>query len=382
MQEQFADIRPHTDLEVPAVLTQLVNSKTLQLALLRYRFPKCPKWLAAALQPWLHRRLKKQIQHIHNVEEFQRWLIRWVDSILARTITDIEVRGLEHLDPTKAYLWLSNHRDIAMDPMLINYSLHQARWPTGQIAIGDNLLKQPDIAALMRLNKSFIVKRDISNRREKLRELQRLSAYIRQTLLQGSSVWLAQREGRAKDGIDETDTAVLKMLALSGRELGEDFSTSIMALQPVPVCIQYEWDPCDVAKANELSILEKIGRYAKAADEDTRSILLGLMGFKGRILVSFGTPLTEQDVVSADAMAQAVDQQIHQMTRVLPVHRTALALLQQQFSAFTELPKVSIDAEAAKEFERRSVGLDEGVRRRLLQTYAQPLITLAEQAND
>lgn len=367
-QDIFADIRPYNDDEVRDVMQRLMNSSGLASALLRYRFPRIPRWLRPVLTPVLWALMKKRMHSIHSVVDFQHLIADWAGALLQRTTTAIEVRGLDKLTPGQSYLWISNHRDIAMDPTLINYSLHYAGWPTSRIAIGDNLLRHPDVSDIMRLNKSFVVKRGISNKREKLRELQRLSAYIRTSLDEGHSVWIAQREGRAKDGIDETDTAVVKMLALNGRERGESFSDTMQAMRPVPVSIQYEWDPCDLQKARELIIRQQTGRYDKEDDEDTRSILLGLTGGKGRVFVDFGTPLSGDDIATPDAMADAIDRQLAGMTEILPVHEAALSLL--SHSVPDNL------ADTAKLLQSRMEGAEPQVRERFLRTYAAPLLQL------
>ncbi|MCT7357926.1 1-acyl-sn-glycerol-3-phosphate acyltransferase [Thalassolituus pacificus] len=374
MQDQYSDIRPYHDEEVRRVIQRLTRARTLQHALVKYRFPALPAWLRQALLPLAGWYLRRRTAHIHTVESFQRWLAPWIASLLKQSSDDIVVRGLEHLSSEKSYLWISNHKDIAMDPTLINYSLHHAGWPTSRIAIGDNLLGHPDVADIMRLNKSFVVKRSVANKREKLRELQKLSAYIRTSLESGHSIWIAQREGRAKDGIDRTDTAVLKMLALNGRERGENFTATMTAMRPVPVSIQYEWDPCDVQKAQELVTRAETGRYEKSLDEDTRSILLGLTGAKGRIYVDFGHPLSAAELASADDMAQAIDLQLQQMCEILPVQQSALYLLQQEYSLATEYDCSGVDTVTHKKLLRRLEGLDHAVRQRLLQTYAAPLL--------
>lgn len=370
----YADIRPYGDADVAAVLQRLLRSPDLFAALLRFRFPGKPAWYYRWLSPLLRWYLQRQARSIQTVDDFQRWLAPLIAMLLERSSQQIEVRGLEHLTPGTPYLFISNHRDIAMDPTLINYSLHRAGWPTSRIAIGDNLLSHPDVADIMRLNKSFVVKRSFANNREKLRELQKLSGYIRQSLDEGVSIWIAQREGRAKDGVDETDTAVLKMLALNGRERGEDFTRTLTQMRPVPVCIQYEWDPCDVLKANELVTLANNGRYDKAPGEDTRSILLGMTGQKGRIIVDFGRPLAGVELSSADQMAQAIDQQLELMREILPVQRTALALLQRDFSGYEQYPGAEWHSEVATQLEQRLQPLEAPVRQRLLQTYAMPLL--------
>lgn len=374
MQDIFADIRPYEDHEVPLVLSRLLASKELRHALVRYFFPRLPKWAVPIASAIIFQRMKRSLKRTTTVADFQQWLTKLLVPMLKRSTTNIEVRGLEYLEKGKPYLWVSNHRDIAMDPLLINYSLLVEGWPTSRIAIGDNLLNHHNVADIMRLNKSFIVKRNISNGRQKLAELKRLSGYIRHSVEQQHSVWIAQREGRAKDGQDKTDTAVLKMLALHGRERDEDFATVMQHLNPVPVCIQYEWDPCDVLKARELVALHESGQYQKAADEDTRSILLGLTGQKGKVIVSFGQPLQADELQSAEEMAQAIDSQIQSMSEVFAVQQTALAILKREFAGYQQyVGEQWLDGQVER-FKQRFSAEQEQVVERLLKTYAAPLL--------
>ncbi|MFY9180046.1 MAG: 1-acyl-sn-glycerol-3-phosphate acyltransferase [Venatoribacter sp.] len=374
MQDLYSDIRPYHDADVSDVLRRLVQSDELLTVLLNYRLPLLPKWAESFFLPLVRFQLSYKLRKIHNIATFQGYLVNWITSLLDKTTSYIEVRGLENLQPERAYVWISNHRDIAMDPLLVNYSLHQAGLRTSLVAIGDNLLEHPVLADLMRLNKSFIVKRGISNKREKLRELQRLSNYIRYEVGNHNSIWIAQQEGRAKDGHDCTDTAVLKMLALHGRERNETFSESMQALAPVPLCIQYEWDPCDVLKAKELVTLAETGHYHKQDGEDTRSILLGLTGQKGRVVVNIGKPLEVDELASADLMAKAVDRQIQTMCKIFPVQRTALALLQQLDATYQNYAGGELDYTAHQELKRRLTGLSAAEQKRLLLTYAMPLL--------
>lgn len=365
MLDPYADIRPYNDQEVKPVLQRLSGSPQLINALIRYRYPAMPGWLLALLRPFISRKLRQHIARVEHVKDFQDMVADWVQQLVANSTDEVVVQGLDKLDQGTSYLLISNHRDIAMDPTLINYSLHQQGWPTSRIAIGDNLLRNPDIADIMRLNKSFIVKRSLTNKREKLKELQRLSAYIRESLEADQSIWIAQREGRAKDGIDKTDTAVLKMLALNGRARDESFAQTMAAMRPVPVSIQYEWDPCDAEKARELVIRKESGTYEKSSDEDTRSILRGLTGYKGRVFVDFGKPLTGEDIESAEAMAAAIDRQMNELTELLPVHKAAANLLQNR-------PCEGDEMKAAEELKRRTAALTEEQGKRLLTTYAVP----------
>lgn len=376
----FADIRPYNDLEVAQVLQRLLASNELPQAIVGFNLPWLPVRMRSLFTPILRFVLKRQLRHVQTVEQFQAWLSRMLKLLVKRTCHGVEVRGLDKLTPGQAYLWISNHRDIAMDPLLINYSLYTAGWPTSRIAIGDNLLAHKDVADIMRLNKSFVVKRNIGSRREKLTELQKLSAYIRHSLETGHSIWLAHKEGRAKDGIDKTDTAVLKMLALHGRSLDEDFPTSMAALSPVPVCIQYEWDPCDLLKAKELVAIKNHGKYKKAENEDTHSILLGLTGQKGKVIVDFGRPLTAQECVTPEVMAQAIDAQLVQAQQVTAVQETALSLLQQLNPEYEQYAGAKLTEETVKQLTQRLTGQTEEVCERVLKTYAMPLLRANKKA--
>lgn len=374
MSDPYSDIRPYQDSEVPVVLNRVASSDALAGALLKYRFPALPGWAAKWLTPLLRWRLKQQLSDITTVAEFQAWMATWVTRLLDKTTTQVVVRGLEHMSPDDGNLWISNHRDIAMDPALMNYSLHRAGWPTSRIAIGDNLLGHPDVADVMRLNKSFLVKRDIQKKREKLAALMQLSNYIRHSLDDQASVWIAQREGRAKDGIDATDTAVLKMLTLHGRALKESFSESMTGLRPVPVSIQYEWDPCDILKARELVAKARDGHYEKEEGEDTRSLLTGVSGFKGTVYVDFGTPLTPEEMASPEDMAAAIDRQIRDMAEIMPIHRAALELLQRRFERYTQLDAGSVDTDLQQQLLQRVQEEDEAVQAQVLTGYAMPMI--------
>jgi len=377
MTDIYADIRPFNDDEVEQVLSRLSASDELLSALLQHRFSGLPPLLQRLIKPAFRRAILRQFRALTSVEGFQLWLEPKIEQLLKQTTLEVEVAGLDQLDASKTHVWISNHRDIAMDPTMINYSLHLAGWPTSRIAIGDNLLTNPDVADVMRLNKSFVVKRNIDNKRQKLRELQRLSSYIRYSIDQGESVWIAQREGRAKDNIDKTDTAVLKMLALHGRERKESFAETMAVLNPVPVSIQYEWDPCDVLKARELVMLARVGEYQKDAEEDIRSILQGLTGAKGRVKVNFGQPLTREQYQDADTMAGAIDEQLKQMEEVWPIHWAAMHYLAE---LNPELGPVSAPAELSSlidgkrlELQQRFHQLDDEILAQVLKNYSVPV---------
>lgn len=377
--DPYQDIRPYTDEEVCQVLERLGRSKALHQALVDYRFPRTPHMLRWLLSRLVGMQLRRHFGPVTTIAAFQEWLSEWVYELVESTTTDVEIIGLNKLKGQGPYLWMSNHRDIAMDPTLVNYALMKNAWATAHIAIGDNLLQNSVVADLMRLNKSFIVKRSTSSNREKLRELQRLSAYVRDSLAAGHSIWIAQREGRAKDSRDHTDTAVLKMLALSGRDDSLSFVEAMERLKPIPVLVQYEWDPCDLLKARELVALEESGTYSKKVGEDTLSMLTGLRGRKGRVRICFGQLLNADAMEDAQTMADHADAQMLAMSQLFPVNFAALRLLQQEFGLHrgvsvsypenTDLPIAELQA--------RYEGEADLVKIRLLSNYAAPLLPLA-----
>ena len=196
-----------------------------------------------------------------------------------------------------------------MDPAFVNWTLYHNGMDTVRIAIGDNLLSKPYVSDLMRLNKSFIVKRGLKGAREKLAAAKQLSGYIYHSIHNDQqSVWLAQREGRAKDGWDQTQPAVIKMLTV-GKQKEQPISDYIKELQIVPVSISYELIPCDEVMARELFLKEQEGGYEKEEHEDVASIATGINGFKGKVHVHYGS-LLEGSFDSAEAVSDAIDQQV------------------------------------------------------------------------
>jgi hypothetical protein len=280
------------------------------------------------------------------------------------------VSGLEYLDPDKAYLFMSNHRDIALDPAFTSYALFNNGFDTARIAIGDNLLTTPYVSDLMRLNKSFIVKRSARGPREILKGYRTLSAYIRHSLqVESVSIWIAQREGRAKDGCDRTEPAIIKMLAISRDKQSESFADYIRGLNIVPVSISYELDPCDTLKATELHMLAEQGSYEKAEFEDVASIATGIAGDKGQVHVAFGQPLVGS-YDNPDAVAAEVDRQI---ISNYALHATNLHAYRALHGDDAILPasETAINGACTEaDFEQRMQALPAGERKYALGIYA------------
>ena len=237
------------------------------------------------------------------------------------------VSGLDDLDPSSSYLFISNHRDIALDPTLLNYAIWLEGHATSQVAIGDNLLGTGFLSHLMRVNKAFLVARDVSGAKAQLKAMRQTSAYMRKTLEAGESVWIAQREGRSKDGIDRTEPALLKMLQLAYRHDARAVTDWLRRVRLVPVSITYEIDPCAPSKARELYFTAKDGRYRKRPDDDIESIEVGIRGFKGRIHLHFSPPI-DGDFADADELARRLDRQVVSNLVAYPTHHYARAHLE------------------------------------------------------
>jgi len=323
----FDDIRPYHDDEVAGAVQRIIADPDFIRAIIRHRLGSSASWLTHLAAPFFSWYLRRHWSGFKTVEAVQRYVAAYLDKSLKTTTAGVSCSGLEKLDNTKSYLFVSNHRDIAMDPALVNWCLHQQGFETARIAIGDNLLKKPCATELMKLNKSFIVRRSAKGPREMLKALGQLSAYIGHSIQTGHHIWIAQKEGRAKDGNDATDPAILKMFYINGKQQQLDFADYMRSLHIVPVCLSYEFDPCDSAKAYELYQLATQGNYQKTEFEDIESIITGIVGFKGRVHVHFGAEINQaEDLQNPDTLAGAIDREIYQGYKLYPANYQAAEL--------------------------------------------------------
>ena len=374
---EFDAIRPYGDDEVPVVLQRLLQDRELLRTLAGYRFPRLSRWLPGMASALVGAGLRREARGIDTIDALQHRLEPWLDKVIERSALTVTYSGLEHLSKTQPHLFLANHRDIAMDPAFVNYALYHGGHPTPRIAIGDNLLQRSFVGDLMRLNKCFIVHRSVTGRREKLAVYQTLSAYIHHSIAEGHSVWIAQAEGRAKDGCDRTDTAIIKMLCMSRKN--ENFTEVVRSLNIVPVSIAYEWDPCDQMKARELEQRERTGSYRKQPGEDDSSIAKGLTGYKGRVHIAFGTPLTD-DYADARAVASETDRQILGLYRLYPSNYLAVEKLpdvpaEVDISGWREQFEPVMLAEEQQRFDQRLAACPQEQRLWWLRQYANPVIS-------
>jgi 1-acyl-sn-glycerol-3-phosphate acyltransferase len=308
---QFDDIRPYRDNEVRPVIDRLLKDDEFLKVITRFKFPKLPPWLISLITPFVRSYLQSRLKNVETVNDLQLIIEVYVARMVRETTKGLSYSGEENLDKNKSHLFISNHRDIVVDPALVNWTLHHLGHHTLHIAIGDNLLTKPYVSDLMRLNKSFIVNRSATKPREKLKAAKHLSSYIHHCIAEeDANVWIAQREGRAKDGIDRTNSAVIGMLALS-KPKAQPLADYIRELNIIPVSISYENDPCDLDKAKELHAIRSHGSYEKDEHEDAHSIAKGIVGNKGHVHLSFGEPLNG-DYQSTDEIVAELDRKIIQ----------------------------------------------------------------------
>lgn len=281
---KFESISPYTDAEAVEALSKVADNPLVR-SVSQYFFPdKEPGFLTGLLKS------------VKSVDEFQVLVMsRVVEWVLAHTAHNFSYDGIKHIDPSRKFLAMSNHRDIILDPAITQLVLYRNNIPMTEIAVGDNLLTNPFIEYLIRSNRMIKVVRGISAR-ELYLSSQLLSEYIRLNITTGkSSIWLAQRQGRTKDGADITEQGLLKMLDMSGKE---DFLHNFRELNIIPLSISYEIEPCDVLKAREL-LISRTQKYVKADGEDLHSIITGIKQQKGNIHLHIGEQLTDEEIAEA-----------------------------------------------------------------------------------
>ena len=323
---EFDDIRPYHDHEVREVLSRLQASAEIVDALIKFQFPRLGSLVKPLARILARARLKAHFDGIDSVAAFQDRLSSYFEYMVKTTTDGFSYRGVDALELDQPTIFISNHRDISLDSAFLNYALFLEGQPTIRIAIGDNLFSNASASDLMRLNKGFVVKRSVNGRKAMYEAMRTTSSFIRESVQSGQPVWIAQRAGRAKDGYDRTDPALLKMLGLAWGP--EGFQGLVEHVRLVPVSISYELDPCDLSKARELHHLDENGEpYVKAPDEDLMSIVNGLTGQKGRVQLTLGEPV-DQTVESAEEAGLGLDQEIVANLHAFPTHEWAWRELQ------------------------------------------------------
>ncbi len=368
----FDDIRPFEDSEVNDNLRLLLEDKQFE-GILQFVFQDKERI----------EQIKFALTNIHSVKELQLgFMYKLIEDLIINKSTDgLMVSGLDNLDKKTSYLFISNHRDILLDSALMNYLIAREGMNTTEIAIGNNLLIENWIDIIVKLNRAFVVRRNLPVR-ELFVASQKLSEYVRRDITEkNSSVWIAQREGRTKDGNDKTQTSLLKMLNLSNvKELGEGFKE----LKIVPLSISYEIEPCGFSKVYEI-YKKKTEGYEKTQEDDLRSMGEGLIRPKGRVHFGFGQPInmqidsidqSEPVQVQIEKIAEIIDRQIYASFKIWPNNYIAEDILNNSDANQSEY--------SGEQFEKFNTMLTEAVetipgdkdviREMFLQMYVNPII--------
>ena len=358
----FDDIRPYRDDEVAAVIQKLISDDGLLSSICSFKMPVMYKLMPKACRTLVKWTLKLRSSKFHNIEEIQTEVAKYLHHLIKKSTDGFTFHGLEKIDTRKPMLFISNHRDIVLDVALINWALYKSGINTVEAAVGDNLLHQPWVADLMRINKSFIVKRSEESKRAMLNASKQLSAYIHHTVHEREqNIWIAQREGRAKDGIDKTNSALISMLFLNkGKQ--KSISDYLSEINIIPVSISYEFDPCDSDKAIELAEREATGSYQKKENEDLISITQGLIGKKGQVHVEFCHAI-KGDFADSKAVANAIDQEIIGNYK----------LYDSNLTAYAELNKEDTKQNVMEQLNSRMSELTQEQKHWLLTMYANPV---------
>lgn len=373
---QFDDIRPYDDHLFKEKIAELVREPGFEHAV-RYVMPDVD-----------YEEFVKNLITVETQNDFQvKVMGPFLEMLVAHTTHGLSVDGLENYDPATAHVFITNHRDIVLDASFLNLCFIRHKLPLTQVAIGNNLLIYDWITDLVKLNRSFIVKRD-TGVREALTAAKHLSAYIHYTVTEkNESVWIAQREGRAKDSNDRTQESVLKMLALAGK--GEEPLANLMELNIMPVSISYEYDPNDYLKVREFVLRKRDPEFKKTQRDDLFSMETGLLRQKGRVHFHIGKCINGEFSELAGAgraevlhkACDAIDRSIHCGYHLFPINYVAYDELagDRQYSAmYTEADVEAcnkyIDDQLAKvDVSDITPEEHEFMRTTMLQMYANPL---------
>jgi hypothetical protein len=371
LRKQFDTIRPYNDQEVKPAIERLISHPHFD-AVMGYLFRDTDL-----------EELKQHFLSLETVHQFQVFFSNYtVGKIVELSSGGLTDQGAEHLDTDSPYLFVGNHRDIVLDAAIMQFLLHRHGHRTSQITFGENLMFEQLLLDLGKLNKMFTFYRG-GTKVEQYQKALVNSAYINHVIKEEKeSIWIAQRNGRTKNGDDRTQTGLIKMFAVGSREITD----WLARLNIVPVTISYEVEPCDIQKVREL-YLSREKPYEKAEGEDLRSILAGITGNKGRIHYVFGTPLNEfirsldgkglHDNEIIDKITEEIDRQVHRDYRLWPSNYLACDLLlgEDRFGEhYTEGEKAGFLAAMEGKLSLLE-GFDQAVTRRLfLDIYANPVI--------
>ena len=367
----FTDIRPYSDKEVHEQIKNLLNNKSFFKQLAKFLFPTSSKIFPGLVEMFIKGKFRASFESVSNIREFQSALAPYVKTMIDKTTDGFSFSGKENLSSVPT-IYVGNHRDIALDAAFLNFFLYEQNKKTLRIAIGDNLLDGSFAETLLRLNKSFVVHRDIHGIKETLKRLTKLSTYIDQSLfIENESIWIAQREGRANDGNDFSDVAVLKMLYLCKRkELS--FSEWVKKINIIPVSISYEYDPLDVIKARGWDHHKKMS-LEEINESDLHELATGLFGDKGRVHLHICDPINYQGD-DIEELSNMIEQKILSNYKIWPTSHIAAKELTREGYDFNFFDENLIDSNQETKFLNRFNRIEEHVRKECLETYIRPMV--------
>lgn len=374
---KFDAIRPFYDTEVNDAILKVVDHPMMK-ALMSFTFPD------VADEVW-----KEQLRRTHSTRDFQcNFIYQSLQKVLERTSDGLTTSGFEKLEPNTAYLFISNHRDILLDTSLLNACLFEHKLVMTASAIGDNLVTKSFLKVLAKLNRNFLVLRGLSPR-EMLQSSKLLAEYISISLQhENRSVWIAQREGRTKDGNDATNSGVLKMLAMASDE--ENLMDYFKKVKVVPVSISYEYDPTDALKMPQLLAEAQQEIYVKEKNEDFINLMSGIMGPKKRIHIHVGDILSDElDTIKSQhdnsnkqiqALAQVIDDSILSNYKLWPTNYIAYDIVNKT-NTHSHLYTEDEKSLFGRRMERRIDHNNPLVLQNFLAMYANPVVNKLKYEN-
>lgn len=377
--DPYIEIRPYKDEELPMAINRLLKNKGFISSLVNF-IPDIPLNI-----------LVKKIKRVQNIKEFQDEIfVKICHNLIERSIDKVTVSGYENLDKSKSYLFLANHRDIIMDSAILQIFLNSQHDKICLSCIGDNLLSSQILTDVAKVCNMFTITRN-GTAREMVMNSKLVSEYIRSNIVEeGNSVWIAQRNGRTKDGLDKTQQSVLKMLYSSKKDV--DIYDSLKQLNIVPLTISYEFEPCDNLKAREVLLTKKNKKYVKTPEEDFKSMSAGIFDYKSQVHLHFGhvinSDIDENLTFSCDNekhqyICSLIDKQMYRNYHLFPNNYIAYDMLNNsnQFQEqYTDMHKRDF-----MQHIRKRANIDDVVffkmKQQLLTIYANPvnaLMTLNE----
>lgn len=368
--KRFEDIRPYNDSEIPAAMERLAANPLLD---------QVSAWLFPGKPVEEFRNMLLSVKTNRELQELVMYPVTM--SIIEKTTNGLTWEGESCIQADRGTLYISNHRDIMLDATFQQLILHNLKIPTSEISFGSNLMESPILLDLGKSNKMYKVFRKSENMRQLVRNSRHLSDYMRDRISGGISLWIAQHDGRSKDGNDITDPGLLKMLSLGG---GPDIVKTLSALNITPIAVSYEIEPCDILKVTESWKKKNRGFYIKSPGEDLVSIVTGITQYKGRVHITICPPITEEELTPYSRLspslllkkaASLIDKRIYNGYRLFGTNYAAYDLLNGKslYKEYYTPDDLKILAQREMLLKERNESVLDSMTRMLRSIYANPV---------